>query len=69
MVEAGEEQEVFDIKKVEIEPETCSIEAPVKLALSFQVTKPLKGITWTLDYIVDSTGKRLSFQIYQSPSP
>ena len=54
------------MEKVEIEPETCLVAAPVRVTLNFRVKEALEGVKWSVDYVVDSTGKRLTFKIFET---
>ena len=49
------------ISKLTVEPEVGSISAPVKLTLDFSVSQEVKAIKWKVEYVIDSTGKRVCF--------
>ena len=65
----GEEEDLFDIKKIEIDPETSPITQEVAFTLHFSVNKPITGIQWRVKYIVDSTGTRNIIELLETSEP
>lgn len=63
--EQFEEEDLFIVKHLEIEPEISAIADPVHFKLAFNLRKPLsKAIMWKVNYIIDYTGKRVINELF-----
>lgn len=58
MAEEPEEPEQIAIVSVDIEPNNCELQAPLKLALQFACEAPLDDVYWRLRYTVDTAKKK-----------
>ena len=65
-MEQTEELELFDIKLIQIEPETSLISQEVQIKVEFQVRKPIEKVKWKVRYILDSTGKRHILELLET---
>ena len=61
-----EPEDLFDINKLQIDPEISPISSEVDIAISFQVKKPISNIKWKVNYIIDSTGKRMIIELFET---
>eukprot|EP00347_Sterkiella_histriomuscorum_P004266 403361105 len=62
-----EDIDLFNIKKLEISPETSPISAAVSFKIHFTLTKHIAHpIIWKVYYIIDYTGKRVINELYKS---
>ena len=53
-----------------VDPETSPVCDPLTLSLDFSVLQDIAGpVTWTLTYVLDSSGARKSLVLYTSPEP
>lgn len=62
-----EEEDLFDIKKLTIDPEISKISEAVKMKLQFSVRRAIENpVYWKVNYIIDSTGKRVIIELVQT---
>lgn len=61
-----EDEEIFDIKKIVIDPEISAISKEVSIIVNFQVRRPIRQIKWKVNYILDSTGKRHILELLET---
>jgi hypothetical protein len=53
-----------------VDPETSPVADPLTLSLDFSVLQDIAGpVTWTLTYVLDSSGALKSLVLYTSPEP
>ena len=61
----GGEVEVFQVRKLTIEPEVSAIDEEIELQVDFNVSQTLDTVKWTVTYIFDSTGKRHAMKLFE----